>query len=132
MSAAPDLDAAQASLLDSVKGLIATLLAIGETRLHLLSVDLEEQYRQFLVIALYGIAAVLLLVIGVLGSVVLLVLYLWDTHRLLAVGVVFLGFFGSAGVSALLCMFSIRRRPPIFSASLVELNKDIAQLRPQS
>lgn len=116
-------------LFDSLKVLAASLLAIAHTRLELLSTELEEE-RVWLVSTLaWTLAALFCAGLAIVLVTVLVVAAFWDTHRLLTLSVLTVGFFLATGVAALVVLAKLRAKPRLFAGSLAELSKDHEQLR---
>lgn len=115
-------------LLDSVKVLAGTLLAIGQTRLELLSNDLEEERAWLTSMLIWTLIALFCAALAVVLAALLIVVIFWDSYRLLALGIL-IGFFVLGAVFAwrTLCNMT-RSKPRLFSASLGELSKDREQL----
>lgn len=116
-------------LVSAAKGTLATLVEMLLTRLQLLGVDLEEQGQRLLQLLLLSLMAAILLVVGLTCTGLLVALWLWDTHRALAVAFVLLVPFGGSALCTWLCMHRLRGQPRPFSASLAELGKDLNRLR---
>jgi uncharacterized membrane protein YqjE len=117
-----------AGLFTSLKNLSATFIAIVHTRLDLLRTDLEEERLRLMSLLLMGFVSLFCLCVGVVFFAILIVVALWDTHRLAVLGSV-AGIFLLAGV--ILCGLAIRTlktMPRMFEASLAELSKDQKQL----
>ncbi len=119
-------------LLESLKRLVGTLLAIVQTRLELLANEIEEELLRIGQILLYGVVALFFFCLAILLLVVFIVALFWDTYRLQAVGGL-TAFFFAAG---LLVCYALRRvvreKSRLFSASLAELSKDRDRLAPPS
>jgi len=108
--------------------LATTLVAIAQTRLELLSLDLEEEREHLLSLMVLTLIAVFLLGIGIVLSSILIVVVFWETHRLLVLSILTMTFLLlgiSAGVYA---VYKARTKPRLFTASLAELSKDRQQL----
>lgn len=115
-------------LLESLSTLAATLVAIVHTRLELLSADVEEDRVHVLSLLVLALAALFFIGVGVVLAAILLVVAFWDSHRLLALGLL-AGFFLAAGVGAwAYALHKARTKPRLFAASLSELLKDRQQL----
>ena len=71
-------------LIDSVSGLLATVIDIGRTRLELLTVELREELHQTAGLLVLGGVAVLAAAFGVLFAGLAIIFAVWDTHRILA------------------------------------------------
>lgn len=118
-------------LVDSLTATAATVVAIVHTRLDLLSTDLEEEREHFVSLTLFALGAFFCLGVGVVLMVSLLVFSVWDSHRLLALGVLAAVFLG-AGVGAIVvALKKVKAKPRLFSASLTELRKDRQWLAPR-
>lgn len=116
-------------LFDSLKALAASLVAIAHTRLELLSTELEEE-RVWLVSTLaWALVALFCAGLAIVLAAVWVVAVFWDTHRLLALGVLTGGFFLATVLAALAVLAKVRAKPRLFAGSLAELSKDHEQLR---
>lgn len=116
-------------LLNSLTVLAGSLVSIVHTRLELLSTDLEEDREHLLSLVILSLISLFSLMVGVVLGAILLVVIFWESHRLLALGLL-AGFFIFAGLAA--CAFAVRKaktKPRLFLASLLELFKDSEQLR---
>lgn len=117
-------------LFSSLRRLLASGVATLQTRLELLAVELQEERARVLGLLAYGVAALILLVAGVVFLAVFLTVLWWDSHRLLALGV-FSALFLAAGAAALAFAVRLARGGSrLFAASLAELAQDRAALDP--
>lgn len=124
--------AGERGLLDSLKGLVASLIAIAHTRLALLSTELEEERQRLLSVLVLLLVALFCLGVGVLLLALLVVVAFWDSYRLQALAGM-TGIFLATGVAAFgLARHALRTRPKLFAASLAELSKDRQQLTPRA
>ena len=89
-----------AGLFSSVRGLGVTALALLGNRLDLLGTELVEERGRLLSLVTYGAVALLLLAAGLVFLSVFITVLLWDSNRLLALGV-FSGLFLAGGLLAL-------------------------------
>ena len=113
----------------SLKGLLSTSLTLLQIRLQLLGAELEEERQRLLALLLWGGMALIALGAGLVFGVIFIIVLLWDTHRLLALGAATLGFVG-LGAFALGMAYRLGRAPSgLFAASLAELSADRAALR---
>lgn len=120
----------QRGLFASAKGLLGTGVTLFHNRLELLGVELaEERARLFSLIA-YGGAAFLCLAAGLIFLAIFLTVLLWDSNRLLALGVFSALFLGAGIVSLILTMRLAKAESRLFSASLAELRSDREALTP--
>ncbi|BBP04044.1 hypothetical protein TPL01_15770 [Sulfuriferula plumbiphila] len=122
---------ASKGLLDSLKALTGTLIAIVYTRLELLSTDLEEERERLAILLILMLVALFCIGVGVILAVLLIVVAFWDTHRLLVLAG-FTGLFLVGGLSASwMALHKLRTKPRLFAATLAELYQDSAQLPPR-
>jgi uncharacterized membrane protein YqjE len=119
-------------LSDSLRVLAATLLAILHTRVELLSTELEEQRVWLSSMLVWALVGVFCAGIGIVLATLFAVLALWETHRLLALGIPAMVFVLGAGLAWLVVRGKARAKPPMFAASLAELDKDHKELTSRS
>lgn len=120
----PGGEASRAGLFASLKGLFGTSLALAQNRLQLLGVELAEERGRLLSLLTYGAIALICLSAGLVFLAVFLTVLLWDSHRLLALGV-FSALFLGAGIATLLVAVNFARAgSTLFKASLAELARD--------
>ena len=118
-------------LVDSLTATAATMVAIVHTRLDLLSTDLEEEREHFVSLTLFALGAFFCLGVGVVLLASLLVFAVWDSYRLLALGLLAVTFLGAGGGAIAVALKKIKAKPRLFSASLSELRKDRQWLAPR-
>lgn len=116
--------------MESLKRLTGALLAIVQTRLELLSNELEEEQLRVGQMLLYGSVALFFFGLAFMLLTVFIVVVFWDDHRLLVL----------AGFAVLYCVAGVlawnelrrvaREKSKLFSASLAELADDRDQIAP--
>jgi uncharacterized membrane protein YqjE len=112
------------SLLNSLKNLTVTLIAIIHTRLELISTDLEEGRERFISLLAMAFISLFSLCFGAVLLTILIVVVFWDTHRLLVLGSL-TGLFLIAGAAlGAVVVGRLKSMPRMFEASLAELIKD--------
>ncbi|MBC7984905.1 MAG: phage holin family protein [Candidatus Obscuribacterales bacterium] len=116
-------------LFRSLTQLIATLVTLAQTRLELLTVELQEEVQRAAALALYGFVALLAAMLGLFFGAFTIVFIYWDTHRILAAGLVTLTFFALAAIAVFALLAKIRAQPRFLDATLSELKKDTESLR---
>lgn len=117
-------------LFASLRGLAATAVGLLKTRFELLATELAEEKLRLLSLVGYGAAAVLMLFAGLVFLAVFVTVLLWDSHRLLVLGV-FAALFLGGGLVAMMAALRFARTPSrLFSASLAELSRDRGALEP--
>ena len=118
-----------AGLLDSVSRLSGTVVGILHTRLELLRTELQEEIHHTAKLAIWAfIAAFAGLMTLFLGALTVIFAF-WDTHRMLAAGIMVLMFALISAGAALAAQHKYKTNPPMLDATLAELAKDRAQLR---
>lgn len=121
---------ASPGLFASLRGFGATSVALVRTRLELLRIEAREEVGRLSGLILWGIAAVLLGVVGLVFLAVFITVLLWESQRLLALGIFTALFLFAAAVSALSALRLARQKSQLFAASLAELRHDEDALKP--
>jgi uncharacterized membrane protein YqjE len=116
-------------VLASLRGLVATAIAITHTRLQLLANDLEEQRIRTLNMIVLAAVAFFCGSVGILLVSAWLVIALWDDYRLLTLGVLAAGYFAACAVALIRLKSRLLERPRVFASSLAELRRDEELLR---
>lgn len=99
------------------------------TRLELASVEMEQQSQRYLGYLLMSLLALFLFGIAIVLVAVFVIILFWDTHRIAAV----LGMAALFALSALGIGMKVRAgfaaQPPLLSATMGELQKDLEFLK---
>lgn len=111
-----------------VREFARSLLSFAETRARIAANELEEQLARVFEIWAWAVAAAVLLVLGVLMASACIVLALWDTHRVLAAGLLAALYLASGVAAALIARARMKQRPKFLAATLEELAKDREQM----
>ncbi|MBM3351575.1 MAG: phage holin family protein [Betaproteobacteria bacterium] len=114
----------QEGLLNSLKKLAGTLIAIVNTRLELLSTDLEEGRERLISLLATIFVALFCLCFGLVLLAILIVVLFWDTHRMLVLMILTGLFLGAGTVLGIMALNALKAMPRMFAASLTELSKD--------
>ena len=115
-------------LFSSLRQMLATLVALLETRLELVSVEVEEQLQRGQSLLLWSIAALFLGSLAILMLAVTVIIAFWDSHRLLVAGLVTAFFAVAAVVATLVARQLLRTRPRFLESTIAELRRDSAAL----
>jgi uncharacterized membrane protein YqjE len=115
-------------LLASVRVLLGTLLGMARTRLELIATELEEERLHLARLVMYGLLALFFFGLGVMVLSLLIIAAFWDTNRLAAITVLVVAYLAIALGFGLAARKQLRRKPRLFSATLVEIDKDRAAL----
>lgn len=119
-------------LFRSLAHLLATAIGIAQTRLELLSTELQEEVHRVAEIMLWATVALLAAGIGLFLLALVVIFVYWDTHRVLASIAVTSVFFLIAAVAGLVLRSKVRSKPPLLDATLAELKRDRASLLSKS
>jgi len=114
----------RSGLLRSLRGLLATLVGTARTRLELLQVELEEETLRLAGIGVLAVAAAFFLALALLVFTFFLILLFWDTHRMLATGLVALAYLIAGLGLAAAARQRARTKSRLFAASLAQLDAD--------
>jgi uncharacterized membrane protein YqjE len=120
--------AAEAGLFASLRRMLATLITLVQTRLELVSVEIEEQIEYAASVLLWSIAAIFFASLTVLLLALTIVIAFWDEHRLLAAGLVTTSFALFAAIAVLVVRQRLRTRPRFLAATVGEFGRDAAEL----
>lgn len=116
-------------LLASLSRAARTLLGAVSTRLEIAGTELEEERIRLVQLLLFVASVVFCFAVALLLLVALVVVLLWDTHRLATLAI-FAGAFLAAGITLALMLRSwLRSRPRLFAVTLAELEKDRARMQ---
>ena len=113
-----------------LRQLLADAAELVQVRLELLSLEAREDIGQLLTLSVQAALAVVLLSFGLIFLALFLTVMLWDSQRLLALGIFSTAFLGGGVVLALLAWQRLRRGLRLFRASIQELRADRERLRP--
>jgi uncharacterized membrane protein YqjE len=116
-------------LLGSARGVLAALLEMAHTRLQLASTELEEERLRLAVLLLYATAALFFLGVGIVLASMLLVVLLWEDHRILVLAVLTSTFLSIGAGLALAWRRRSIGKPPLLSTTIEELRRDEQALR---
>jgi uncharacterized membrane protein YqjE len=122
---------ASPGLFASLRGFAATSVALLRTRLELLKIETQEEVGRVRGMLLWGIVATLCGVAGAVFLAVFLTVLLWDSHRLLVLGIASALFLAAAALAIATAMRLARQGSQLFAASLAELRQDEAALKPR-
>jgi len=112
----------------SLKALSANLLGIVQTRLELLSTDIAEERERIVALVVLALGALLSFGVGVVLLAILVVVALWESNRLAALGGMIVFFLMSGGILGWIVLNKLRSEPRPFDASIGELAKDRQEL----
>ena len=118
----------QENLLSSIKHLVSTGASIAQTRLELVSLDVQIARAKFLSLLVMVICALFFLFFGLVMLALLIVIYSWETDRVLALSLLTTSFLAVGCILALVVLRSLKTMPRLFEATINELAKDRQEL----
>ena len=117
------------SIKQRLGNIASTLASILQTRLELVSVELEEELLRFSSYFIISLIALFCAGVAVALSIILIVAIFWDDHRI-AVLLTLIGLFGLAsGLIAAWLRNQFLTKPRLLEQSIAELKKDAELLR---
>ena len=126
----PHADPAPERVTQALRGWLQDGVALLRVRLELFGVEAREHALASVELLLAGLAAVLLLGLGLGFLAVLLTVLLWDSHRVLALAVFATLFLTLGGMALLLLRSRWQSSRRWFESSLDELGQDGEHLSP--
>ncbi len=118
----------QENLLSSLKNLVSTGASIAQTRLELISTDVQIARSKFISLLVMIVFALFFLFFGLVMLALLIVIYNWETDRILALTLLTSGFLAVGVILAAVILQSLRTMPKLFEATISELQKDREEL----
>jgi uncharacterized membrane protein YqjE len=116
------------SLLESLRGVATTFIALVQTRIEIFASEVDEERARVGRIVVLAVVALFCLGLATVLGVLLIAVLFWENNRVLAVAIL-ARVFALGGLAALLALRSaIRDRPKFLSATLAELRKDQKEL----
>lgn len=112
-----------------VKGSLRDGLELARVRLELLGVEAQDHAQAVVSAMCLGLAATLLLCMGLGFLAVLLTVLWWDGQRTLALGMFAAVFLALGAVAACFAWRYLHRQSPWFGASTRELARDVERLK---
>ena len=106
-----------------------SLLTMGRIRLELLAIEAQEEKERIAGLALWAVLAALLAGFGLLMLLLLIVVALWDSHRLLALAGATVVLLAAAGVALAKLKGLLAQPTTLFQSSIAELREDAEALR---
>ena len=118
----------QENLFSSLKNLVSTGASIAQTRLELISIDVQIARTKFLSLLVMVICTLFFLFFGLVMLALLIVIYSWETDRVLALTLLTCGFLAVGCILALVVLRSLKTMPKLFDATISELAKGRQEL----
>jgi uncharacterized membrane protein YqjE len=118
-----------AGLFKSLGNLVHTVLTIAQTRLELITTELQEEVQRAAKLLVLAFVALVCGFLGLLLAALTIVFVFWDTHRVAASIGVTVAFVVFTAIAVGVMMSKIKSKPRLLDASLTELARDRDELR---
>jgi uncharacterized membrane protein YqjE len=118
----------QESLLSSLKNLISTGASFAETRLQLISTDVQIARAQFLRHLVLIALTLFFLFFGLVMLALLILIYSWESDRMLVLSLLTSSFLAIGIILTFIVVRSLNTMPQLFEATISELAKDRQEL----
>ena len=118
----------QENLFSSLKNLVSTGASIVQTRLELISTDVQIARAKFISLLVMIIFTLFFLFFGLVMLALLIVIYSWEADRIFALSLLTGGFLSVGVILALVVLRSLKTMPKLFEATITELSKDRQEL----
>jgi uncharacterized membrane protein YqjE len=119
-------------VLQAVKRMLATLVALVHTRLELFTTEIEEEIQRAASILLWGLVALFFGSLSVMFIAVTVLIIFWDDNRILAASLITATFLVLTVVFALLARARLHSKGRFMEASIEELKRDRESLERMS
>jgi uncharacterized membrane protein YqjE len=116
-------------LFQSMHRLVATVVNIVQTRVELLTTELQEEVHYAASLVLWSLVALFTALLGILVGGLTVVFAYWDTHRVLAATLVTVAYFIFAGIAVVVLIAKMKSHRRFLDATLNELARDGEALR---
>lgn len=107
-----------------LRRLLGSVLALLQTRLELVGIELAEEKERLTGVLFVGLAAMMLATMALISLTVLIAIAFWDTYRWQSLAVVTALYALGALACWLKARSGLRDAPSVFEATLNELEKD--------
>ena len=118
----------QENLFSSLKNLVSTGVSIAQTRLELISTDVQIARAKFISLLVMIVFTLFFLFFGLVMLALLIVIYSWEADRIFALSLLTVGFLSVGVILALVVLRSLKTMPKLFEATITELSKDRQEL----
>ena len=118
----------QENILSALKNLISTGASIAQTRLELFSTDVQIARSRLVNLFVMIMFTLFFLFFGLVMLALLIVIYSWESNRILALSLLTSGFLATGLILALVVIRSFKTMPKLFESTIAELSKDRKEL----
>jgi uncharacterized membrane protein YqjE len=115
---------ARPGLVDSLRRLGSTALAILHTRVELLAKEFERERVRIVRLLLFGLLALFFFALGAITLTIFIIVLFWDSQRLVAIGFLTLVYLGIAAALVFCAKAEAARSTRPFATTVAELKQD--------
>jgi uncharacterized membrane protein YqjE len=116
--------AGEPGFFEALRNVLSDFASLLQTRLELATTEFEEETERLKQTVLLGAISLFFLAVGVILLTLFVVVYFWDTHRLLALGVVTALYLLIGAWVGLRAKKKMSAMPKFLSATMSEFAKD--------
>lgn len=120
------------AIAESVTQLVATFVAILQTRAELVAVEVEEEALRYFSFLLFSLTAMFCIGVAILLAILLVVALYWDTHRIGVITTLIALFAVAGAIISWRLRYRLRHKPQLLVHTLTELSRDIDTLKVSS
>ncbi len=113
----------------ALRRLSASVLALGRIRLELFALEVQEEKQRLAQLAFWAVLSALAVAFSGVFVALALTVWLWDSHRLLALAAAALAWMALSALGLMRLQRLVGSASTLFTASLAELRQDEAALR---
>jgi len=125
---AADVQRSASGLFQSLTRMIGTLVALAQTRLELLTTELQEEVQRAAELLVWSFVALLAAGAGIVFIGATIIIAFWDDNRVLAAMLVTAAFLVLAAIAVTIVLVKFRSKPKLLSATRAELARDRSEL----
>jgi uncharacterized membrane protein YqjE len=114
---------------DSVARLVATFIAVLQTRAELATVEIEEEALRYFIYLMMALAAMFFAGVAILLAILLIVAIYWDEHRVGVLLTLIALFLIASFAIGMRLRDRYRRKPSLLGHTLGELSRDVEALK---
>lgn len=120
------------AITSNINRIASTLAAMIQTRLELVSVELEEELVRFSSYFVYSLVALYCAAVAVTLGIVLVIVLYWDDHRFAVLATLIVVFAAASAAIAEWLRQQFLNKPRLLEHSLAEMKKDVETIHSRS
>lgn len=113
----------------TIRRLVANVVTMLQTRLELISVELQEEALRYATFFFLGLCALFCVFMALFLGVVFIIALFWDDHRFAMLSILMTFFAGAAAIIALWIRSQLRNKPRFLEQSIHVLKQDVQSVK---